>query len=218
MNLEHLYSAVELVRSGCYRDNPREATRLRTYPVMIAAAAAPAASQTEAFLRAACLAYAWMPERVRIDQSHLEPAVAAFEAARGYPQSGSPSGPQTASDAERAALHERGIDAIAAALSSVVGASMVLHLAAPGVFPIWDERIERFRLDEEPSPYHMGQARHYLAFMEEIHGLTAHPLFLTFHNEFCTAYQARLQRLRISPYPLTEPKVVEAAITELTGE
>ncbi|QVL48625.1 MAG: hypothetical protein KFB96_24135 [Thiocapsa sp.] len=210
MNLEHLYSAVELVRSGCYRDNPREATRLRTYPVMIASAAAPASSPTEAFLRATCLAYAWMPERVRIEQSLMESAVAAFEAARASPQS--------ASDAERAALHERGTDAIAACLSSVVGASMVLHLAAPGIFPIWDERIERFRLDEEPSPYHMGQARHYLAFMDELRDLTAHPLFLTFHNDFCTAYQARLQRLRISPYPLTETKVVEAAITELTGD
>ncbi len=210
MNLERLYTAVELVRNGCYRDNPREATRLRTYPVMLASAAAPATNATEAFLRAACLAYAWMPQRVRIDQRHLASAVAAFEAARGTPQADS--------EAERIALRERGIDAIAASLSSVVGASMVLHLAAPGVFPIWDERIERFRLDEEPTPYHMGQARHYLAFMEEIRGLTAHPLFLTFHNDFCTAYQARLQRLRISPYPLTEPKVVEAAITELTGD
>jgi hypothetical protein len=210
MNLERLYTAVELVRNGCYRDNPREATRLRTYPVMLASAAAPATNATEAFLRAACLAYAWMPQRVRIDQSHLASAVAAFEAARGAPQ--------IDSEAERIALQGRGIDAIAANLSSVVGASMVLHLAAPGVFPIWDERIERFRLDEEPTPYHMGQVRHYLAFMEEIRGLTAHPLFLTFHNDFCTAYQARLQRLRISPYPLTEPKVVEAAITELTGD
>lgn len=210
MNLERLYTAVELVRNGCYRDNPREATRLRTYPVMLASAAAPARTATEGFLRAACLAYAWMPQRVRIDHSQLDSAVGAFEAARAAPQAGS--------DAERAALEERGIDAIAASLSSVVGASMVLHLAAPSVFPIWDERIERFRLDEEPTPYHMGQARHYLAFMEEIRGLTAHPLFLTFHNDFCTAYQARLQRLRISPYPLTEPKVVEAAITELTGE
>ena len=210
MNLERLYTAVELVRNGCYRDNPREATRLRTYPAMLASAAAPATNATEAFLRAACLAYAWMPQRVRIDQRHLASAVAAFEVARGAPH--------TDSEAERIALRERGIDAIAASLSSVVGASMVLHLAAPGVFPIWDERIERFRLDEEPTPYHMGQARHYLAFMEEVRGLTAHPLFLTFHNDFCTAYQARLQRLRISPYPLTEPKVVEAAITELTGD
>lgn len=212
MNLEHLYTAVERVRNGCYRDNPREATRLRTYPVMLASAAAPAASPTEAYLRTACLAYAWMPERVRIDQSHLAAAVEAFEAARSASRRGPDAGP----DAEHAAIRERGVDAIAASLGSVVGASMVLHLAAPGVFPIWDERIERFRLDEEPSPYHMGQARHYLAFMDEIRGLTAHPLFLTFHNEFCTAYQARLQRLRISPYPLTETKVVEAAITELT--
>ncbi|UHD15513.1 hypothetical protein [Thiocapsa bogorovii] len=218
MNLEHLYTAVELVRSGCYRDNPRESTRLSTYPVMLASAAAPATSPTEAFLRAACLAYAWMPQRVRIAQSELASAVAAFEAARADAQSDPDVGSEVGPDPARAALRERSIDAIAASLSSVVGASMVLHLAAPGIFPIWDERIERFRLGEEPSPYHMGQARHYLDFMNEIRDLTAHPLFLTFHNDFCTAYQARLQRLRISPYPLTEPKVVEEAITELAGE
>lgn len=93
----------------------------------------------------------------------------------------------------------------------------MLHLANPAVFPFWDHRIEGYRLGEEPSGYHMGQSRYYVAFIEEVRELTQHPLFLTFHNDYCTAYQARLQRLRIPPYSLTEPRVVESAIAELAG-
>jgi hypothetical protein len=201
MNLEHLYTAVELVRSNCYSTKGTETTFLRTYPVMVAAARMPAKDTAEAFLRAACLAHAWMPQTLRLDQAFLRPAVTAFEVAC----------------ADEVVATEQVVDPIAASLSSVVAASRVLHLANPNVFPFWDERIERFRLGEEPSPYHMGQARNYLRFIQEIRELTAHPLFLTFHNDFCTAYQARLQQLRIPPYPLTEPKVVEAAISELAG-
>ncbi len=200
MNLERLYMSVDLVRGACHRDNPSTSTELRTYPVLVASAQAPAKNPMEAFLRAACLAYAWMPQKVRLDQASLMPAVDAFEAAR----------------AEHS-VEARHIEAIAASLSSMVGASTLLHLANPGVFPIWDEQIERFRLEEEPTPYHMGQVRHYLALIEDLRDLSAHPLFLTFHHDFCTAYQGRLQRLRIPPYPLTEPRVVESAIRELAG-
>jgi hypothetical protein len=202
MNLERLYTAVELVRSACYRDNSRETTLVRTYPVLLSAARAPAKNAMEAFLRAACLAYSWMPQEVRLDQTHLASAAAAFSAALD----------------DEVVVDERIVDPIAACLSSVIGASKILHLANPGVFPIWDEQIERFRLSDEPTPYHMGQARHYLAFIQEIRALSTHSLFLTFHHDYCTAYQERLQRLRIPPYPLTEPRVVESAIRELSGE
>jgi hypothetical protein len=201
MNLERLYSSVDIVRSGCSRDNPREATLLRTYPVLLSAARTPTKSPAEAYLRATCLAYAWMPQRLRLERADLASAVGAFEAAQE----------------EGVIPAEAIVDPIAASLSSVVGAATVLHLANPGVFPIWDETIEHFRLDEEPTPYHMGQARHYIAFVEGIRELAAHPLFLTFHHDYCTAYQARLQRLNIPPYPLTEPRVVESAIRELAG-
>lgn len=201
MTLEQLYAAVDLVRGSCFNADARTATQLRTYPVLIAAARLPARDATEAYLRTAALAYAWMSEPLRLDPSALRPAIDAFEAARD----------------ETAEIDPRVIDPIASSLSSLVGASRVLHLANPGRFPFWDEAIERFRLGEEPTPYHMGQARNYLAFIDEIRELVAHPLFLTFHNDFCTAYQARLQRQGIPPYPLTEPKVIESAIFELTG-
>jgi hypothetical protein len=202
MNLEHLYTAVELVRGACYRDQPKEATFLRTYPVMLASARMPARDATESFLRAACLAHAWLPRTLHLDQQALKPAVEVYAAAG-------------AEDARCDAPH---VDAIAACLSSVVAAATVLHLANPNVFPLWDRRIERYRIGDEPTSYHMGQARHYVAFIDEIKELSAHPLFLTFHHEYCTAYQARLQQLRIPPYPLTQPRVVESAICELVGE
>lgn len=200
MNLERLYMAVDLVRGTCQRDNPQTATELRTYPVLVASAQAPAKNPMEAFLRTACLAYAWMPQKVRLDQAALMPAVDAFE---------------TASAGHN--VEARHIEAIAASLSSMIGASTLLHLANPGAFPIWDEQVEQFRIEEEPTPYHMGQVRHYLALIEDIRDLSTHPLFLTFHHDFCTAYQGRLQRLRIPPYPLTEPRVVESAIRELAA-
>ena len=47
--------------------------------------------------------------------------------------------------------------------------------------------------------------------------IAGHPLFLTFHHDYCTAYQARLQCLTIPAYPLTEPRVIESAASELAG-
>ncbi|MBK1644311.1 hypothetical protein CKO25_06510 [Thiocapsa imhoffii] len=206
MNLEHLYTAVELVRADCTRDRHRHATFMRTYPVLLATARAPAPDATAAFLRAASLAYTWVPQRLRLEPGHLSAAVEAFETALAL-----------STDTAAAIAHE-GIDAIAACLSSVAGASRVLHLANPGLYPMWDEEIETFRLNEEPTPYHMGQTRHYVDFIEGIRALSGHPLFLTFHHDYCTAYQGRLQRLRIPPYPLTEPRVVESAIRELVTD
>ncbi len=201
MNLELLYHAVELVRGDRYRSNAPEATFLRIYPILLATARLPAAEPADAFLRVASLAYAWMPQTLRLDTTFLAGAVTAFETARG----------------EGVKASERIVEPIAACLSSLVGASKVLHLANPAVFPFWDQRVEALRLAEEPSSYHMGQVRSYLGFIDEVCSLTRHPLFLTFHHDYCTAYQARLQRLRIPAYPLTEPRVVESAASELAS-
>jgi hypothetical protein len=153
----------------------------------------------EAFLRTASLAYGWMPRSLRIDEDTLPQAVEAFGNAQG----------------ERVVISESLIKPIAACLSSLVGASKVLHLANPSVFPMWGKRVERFRLSQKPTPYHMGQPSNYLGFVEEVWTMTSDPLFLTFHHEYCTAYQERLQRLHIAPYPLTEPRVVQSATAEL---
>ncbi|MBK5964336.1 hypothetical protein CCR95_09610 [Thiocystis minor] len=201
MNLELLYHAIDRVRGSRFGSHSREATFLRTYPVLLSAARLPVPNPVDDFLRLASLAYAWMPQALRLETAHLAAAAHALDAAR---------------DAAPL-LSEPSIDAIAGCLGSLVGAAKVLHLANPAVFPLWDPRVERLRLQEAPTAYHMGQSSNYLRFIAEVRDIAAHPLFLTFHHEYCTAYQARLQCLKIPAYPLTEPRVIESAATELAG-
>lgn len=200
MDLEHLYPAVARVRESRHSLSAKEAGFLRAYPILLRAARLEAKDGMEAFVRTATLAYGWMPRILRLEEAALPRAVETFEIAR----------------TEGVVISEDLIEPIATCLSSLVGASRVLHLANPGVFPMWSKRIERFRLEQEPTPYHMGQTRNYLSFIEDIWKLTSDPLFLTFHNEYCTAYQERLQRLRIPPYPLTEARVVQSATSDLS--
>ena len=199
MNIEILYPAIDVVRASGYRGNARETTFMRTYPLLLAAVRSPAANPAEAFLRTASLAYGWMPQALRLEPAYLNQAATACEAAR---------------DAEPA-ISPQMIEPIASCLGSLIGAAQVLHLTNPSAFPLWNPRVERFRLQGNPSAYHMTQSRNYLAFVNEIQIIAAHPLFLTFHHEYCTAYQARLQRLRIPAYPLTETRVIESAASEL---
>lgn len=199
MDIHQLYPAVARVREGRYLVGSKEEGFLRAYPALLIAARLEARDPTESFLRTASLAYGWMPKRLRIEATALPGAVAAFESTRK----------------EGVEVSEALIEPIASCLSSAVGASRVMHLANPSVFPIWSKRIERFRLQREPTPYHMNQPRNYLGFIEDVWHLRSDPLFLTFHHEYCTAYQERLQRLQITPYPLTEPRVVQSAACEL---
>jgi len=201
MNIEHLYAAVERVRQNRYDASSKQASFLRAYPALVSAARMESTNPADAFLRTAALAYAWMPRVLRFDDDFLSTAIAAFELARG----------------DGVTISQTVVEPIAACLSALVGASKVLHLANPGVFPIWDKRVERFRLGEEPTAYHMAQARNYLGFIEDIWTVTSDPHFLTFHHDYCTAYQERLKRLNIAPYPLTEPRVVQSATSELAG-
>lgn len=199
MNIHQLYPAVDRVRQGRLDAGSREASFLRAYPALLIAARLETKDPVESFLRTASLAYGWMPHRLRFEEDELPKAVAAFDTARR----------------EGVTISEDLIEPIASCLSSLVGASKVLHLANPGVFPMWGKRIERFRLERDPTPYHMGQPRNYLRFVKDVCSLTSDPFFLTFHNDYCTAYQERLQRLHIAPYPLTEPRVVQSATSEL---
>ena len=199
MNIESLYPAVDKVREYRFGASSKEASFLRAYPALVTAARQGSEDPSEPFLRTAALAYAWMPRVLKLDEDFLSSAIQSFDKARG----------------SGVTICEALIGPVAACLGSLVGASKVLHLANPAVFPIWDKGIERFRLGETPTAYHMGQTRNYLGFIEDVWGITSHPLFLTFHHDFCTAYQERLQRLRIAPYPLTEPRVVQSATSEL---
>lgn len=202
MNLERLFPAVDRVREYRYAAASSEASALRAYPAMLAAARMQARDPSEAFLRAAALAHAWMSRPIRLDDAFLVQAIAAYELAT----------------ADGVTISEAVIQPIADCLGSLIGASKLLHLGNPAVFPLWDKGVERFRNREQPSSYHMGQTRNYLAFIEDMWSLTSDPHFLTFHHDYCTAYQERLRRLNIAPYPLTEPRVVQSATSELAAD
>ncbi|WP_235596657.1 hypothetical protein [Marichromatium gracile] len=199
MHIERLYQAVELVSASRLRANAPALTRLHSYPALLGAAQAPASGATEAFLRCAALAHAWSTQALRLDTAELGAAIAAFDAAR----------------APEAVVGSGLIDPVAACLGSLENAATLLHLANPARFSLWDRELEAVHLGEPPSEYHMGQARSYLRFLATAQEVIAHPLFLTFHHAFCTAHQARLQRLGIPPYPLSELRVVESAAAEL---
>lgn len=202
MNIENLYPAIARVREHRYGINSKQANFLRAYPSLISAVELPSQGPTDAFLRAASLSYAWMPRVLKLNDNFLSSAVSAFEIARG----------------DGVTISQDLIDPIAACLSSLVGASKVLHLGNPAIFPLWNKQVERFRVGEDPNSYHMGQARNYLSFIEDVWSVTSDPMFLTFHHDYCTAYQERLKRLNIAPYPLTEPRVVQSATSELARD
>lgn len=201
MNLETLYSAVDLVRASGHRSNAREAAFMRAYPVLLASARFPAETAVDTLLRNASLVFAWMPRSLKLDVTQLDRAAESLAIACQ----------------EVPLIAASVIDPLASCLGSLVGASRLLHISNPAVFPAWGRRVERFRLETAPSAHHMSQTANYLAFVDEIQEIAAHPLFLTFHHEYCTAYQARLQRLKIPAYPLTELRVIETAASELAS-
>jgi hypothetical protein len=121
----------------------------------------------------------------------------------------------TASDTNWADLT---VDHIAACLHSVVGASKVLHFANPLVFPIWDKKVEGFRLSAEPSQYHMDKTSNYVAYARRVHEIRRAQGFTDFYTAFNRVFEDRLCRLKIGIYRLTEVRAVEAAAFELGGD
>jgi hypothetical protein len=202
IDLNLLMPVVQKVRTSAPLEGSRAATYLRTYPALLAVASCPGVDDRTRFLQLATVVYGWMPRILRLDPNHLDSAVAALREAR------------EATDAERMELP---ICAVAKSPRSVVGASKVLHFANPKLFPIWDRKVERFRLSAGPSQYHMAQVKNYTAYASEIHEIRQGSSFPEFYTTFNQAFKERLKRLQISPYCLTEVRSVESALFELAG-
>lgn len=201
MKLEHLFPAVDRLMATGPAPGSKDASFLRAYPALVAAAAADDREPEAAFMRTVSMAYGWLPQALRLDETFLPGAVDALFHAREL----------------AVTISDEVVDPIAATLGSVEGASLVLHLTNPTAFPIWGPEVEGFRIGEAPSAYHMAQSRNYIGFVEEVWTLTSDPYFLGFHQDYCIAYQDRLRRLHIRPYPLTEARVIQSATAELAG-
>jgi hypothetical protein len=198
LNLETLDQAVDLIRVNKFATWSREAAFLRAYPALLAAIKA-TARDADAFLLASTFAYGWLPGRLRIEPQSLDAAVRAFGRAR----------------APEASFVEADASAVANCLQSLIAASQVLHFANPSVYPTWDARIEGFRRGQKPTTYHMAQTVNYAAYVLDIQGVKRQEGFLGFHFDFCMNYQERLRHLSIPPFPLTDMKVIESAVTEI---
>jgi len=199
LNLHTLDQAVDLVRVNKLVDGSKEATYLRTYPSLLTAAKSSEHGVVETFLMTAAFVHGWMPTSLHVEPKLLDEAARVFDQAR----------------AEGAEFSAAKISAVAGCLQSLVAATKVLHFANPYLYPTWDNEIEHFRRGLAPSPYHMAQTANYVAYVEDIRKLKHEEGFLGFHHDYCMNYQQRLRQLAIPPYPLTDMRVVEAAVHEI---
>ena len=180
----------------------RAETYLRTYPSILALARAPEKDVTQ-LQQLMCATYGWMPRILRIDAGFLPAAVAAFSKAR---------------EANMENWQEASVDSMAKCVRSVVGASKLLHFVNPSVFPIWDSKVERYRLNCTVLPYsHMGNVEHYQNYVRDVHAMLLDPRAGDFCGQVNNALASRLSTLGIEPYTVTNVRAIEMAAFALAG-
>lgn len=204
MNIERLRFAVSILRDDQIVLGARQITYLETYPAMLALAGTSKGDARTRFLQLAAAAYGWMPRVVRIDTTRVDGAVVALAKA--------------AQRTEFVDAATQEVEQIAVCLSSVVGASKVLHFTNPVVFPIWDTKVQRVWGHADPTQDYMRNCRHYVAYATEVHCLRTLKEFAGFATEFREAYSARLMRLGIPDYRISDSRVIESAAFERSGE
>jgi len=150
-----------------------------------------------------------MGRALRVDFAHLANAVTALSLAR---------------DATPENFPEIPIDDLRRCLHSGVGASKVLHFTNPDIFPIWDAKVEGFRLHCEnpghphmpnPSHPHMQNMANYLCYATAIHAIKAENGFTNFYQNFTASFAARLGRINVPNYEFSEVRAIEVAAFEL---
>lgn len=202
MKISKLRKAIEIVRTEPVLLTPQAATYLRTYPVILKAAEQSPREPLALLCQLATMAYGWMPRVARIDREHLKPATAALKKAM-----------RVSAPHEDIAI----IRNVAACLHSVVGASKLLHFLMPDDFPIWDSKVARVWSNQNLKTGAMTDPKNYVKYAREVHKLSKRSEFPSFKSDFEDAYAARLKRLGIPHYGLTDVRTIEAAAFELAG-
>lgn len=209
MKLTDILPAISKVAATGTNLDQRAITYLATYPSMRALGAAPGLISPVRFHQIAVMVYGWMPRIVRIHLSYASLALAALNAAKA---------------ATFATWHTVPADAVARCLRSVVGASKALHFVNDQVFPIWDSKVETFRLRVKgmigagsPLPFnHMSNVKNYFDYVKDVHSIRSDPSFTTtFLAPFTAAANMRLSALGIAPYSVSDVRAIEAAAFEL---
>lgn len=205
MILNDLLPAIDRVAANPKIHNPRSVTYLSTYPSIRALATLPSAFDLDRFHQLAAMTYGWMPRVVRIDPQHVQDALESIATASAV----TPEGVRTTP-----------VRAIANCVTSVVGASKMLHFVNDAVFPIWDSNTETFRLRlrRKPSHNHMTQVSNFFSYVDEVHAIRREPGFPEFYSRYLEAFNARLAEMHIAPYNISEVRAIEAAAFELAAE
>src|SRR5579885_525843 len=190
-------TALERLRTPLTPADLRGATYLRTYPSLMAIC--DGHRLTHDRFQLVCLAaYGWMPRIL-----HLDAAVAAAAAAQGH-------------SLDDPAMEELDIASLVACLHSNVGASKVLHAVNPAVFPILDASIDRLLVRAGPArTWRREPADRYRDYLAYVHGLRTADWFGPYCDALRAAYRDRLHALGIPDYPITEVRLIEAALFEI---
>ena len=66
--------------------------------------------------------------------------------------------------------------------NSLVGASKLLHFAAPATYPIWDSRVYSFVHEKRPHHYRVNNVAAYASYLSTLKELRSQPEFPSFHK------------------------------------
>ena len=202
MKFDDLAAAIKRINDKPAVNDPRGLTYLWTYPSIRALTENRSQIDMCVFHQLASSTYGWMPRVIRIDPQYAESALEAVNQALEV---------QIDSFFDLDAVMP-----IANYLHSLVGASKVLHFVNPQVFPIWDSRIEGFRLGKKPSQYHMSKPENLSSYIHNVHEIIQDRRFPDFFHEFQSAFEQRLGDCQISPYKVSEVRAVEYSLLVLT--
>ena len=114
-------------------------------------------------VRAAHMAYGWMPTILKmhwdIADEHLHAVAQTLTRARS---------------GEDVTAAEMNLMA-SVVNNSLVGASKLLHFAAPESYPIWDSRVYRFVHEKAPYPYRLNNVDAFLQFVADVRAISDDP-------------------------------------------
>jgi len=148
------------------------------------------------------MVYGWMPRVLRLNADYIARAASGLRRARLVTET---------------SCDEHVVRDLAACLSSVVGASKILHFVNPAIFPIWDSNVEKIHSLKPVSQHHMQQVRNYVAYFNHVHALRRSAQFPDFFQKYNGVNRERLAQLGIDPYQVTEVRAIEATVFELSG-
>jgi hypothetical protein len=141
--------------------NPRE-PYLRAYPYLVDYFSELDIGPSQV-VRAAHMVYGWMPTILEMhwDQGDADLRASARTLVK-------------VCSGEDAAASE--LELLASVVNkSLVGASKLLHFAAPSRYPIWDSRVYRFVHEEAPYHYRLNDTDAFLAYVAQVRAITADP-------------------------------------------